>query len=87
MKFAKPVFAAAALALVFGATAASATPSTSDCVKMAGQVSQAIDANGTSANLKAAKAERNAGRYYCLSGVFDKGVAHYQAALDLLGAK
>lgn len=87
MKFTKTVIAAAVLATAFGVTAASAAPNTTECIKMAGQVRQAIEANGSSANLKAAKAEQSAGRYFCLSGVYDKGVAHYQAALDLLGAK
>jgi hypothetical protein len=88
MNIAKVMSAVAVTALAFGATAANAQgANTITCIKMQKQVSAALDANQSSANLKAAKDEQKAGSYFCQSQVYDKGVAHYQAALDLLGAK
>jgi hypothetical protein len=88
MHIAKVMSAVAVAAVAFGATAANAQgPNTGTCIKMQKQVSAALDANQSSANLKAAKDEQSAGAYYCGSRLYDKGVAHYQAALDLLGQK
>jgi len=80
--------AAATLVIAFGATAASAAQvNTSNCIKAAGEVRAAIDANQASPNLKAAKAEQSAGSYFCQSGLFAKGVDHYNQALTLLAQK
>ncbi len=87
MTFVKSTLAVAALSAALTASAASAATSvtTADCVKLSGEVATAIDANQASANLKQAKDERSAGNYYCGSGMFAKGVEHYNQALTLLG--
>jgi|KBSSwiStaDraftv2_1062776.scaffolds.fasta_scaffold4387741_1 hypothetical protein len=88
MKFTKPAIVAAAVGIAFASSAASAARiTTADCVKAASEVASAIDANQQSANLKAAKAEQSAGRYFCQSGMFGKGVEHYNQALSLLNQK
>jgi hypothetical protein len=52
---------------------------------MSRQVSAALEANSDSPNLRAAQIEASNGRTLCSANEFDKGVAHYQKALDLLG--
>ncbi len=88
MTFVKSAAAVAAIALTLGATAASADRvNTGTCIKMASQVAAAIDASQQSTNLKAAKAEQSAGSYFCQSGMYEKGVGHYNQALTLLAQK
>jgi hypothetical protein len=90
MTFTKYTLGAAAVVLALGATAAGAATervTTSDCIKAAGQVRAAIDANQQSANLKEAKQQQTAGSYYCQSGMFAKGVGFYNQALTLLAQK
>jgi hypothetical protein len=90
MSFTKYTLGAAAVVFVLGATAASAVTervTTADCIKAAGQVRAAIEANQQSTNLKAAKQQQTAGSYYCQSGMFAKGVDFYNQALTLLAQK
>jgi len=88
MSFTK--YTLAAVIVAFGATAAGASTerlTTADCIKAAGQVRAAIEANQQSSNLKAAKQQQTAGNYYCHSGMFAKGVDFYNQALTLLAQK
>jgi hypothetical protein len=88
MSFVKTAAVATAMVIALGATAASAAQiNTSTCIKAAGDVRAAIEANQQSTNLKAAKAEQSAGSYFCQSGLFAKGVDHYNQALTLLAQK
>jgi hypothetical protein len=88
MKFATTAAAIAVIGLVSASSAAfAAQANTSTCIKLQGQVAEAISANQESPNLKAAKAEQSAGSYYCQSLVYDKGVEHYQQALTILAQK
>ena len=85
--------AATTLALSLGAAAlcvpASAEPSgnLATCVKLAGQVSQALASNAQSPSYDAAKKEKGYGRDYCASGLYAQGTTHYAQALKLLGAE
>ncbi len=70
------VFAGAASAADMGA-----------CAHMATQVKSAVEANGQSANLADARKEQSLGRDWCSNGLYDRGISHYERALDLLGVK
>ncbi len=70
-----------------GATTAFAMDTTyTDCHEKADQVRTALEANQSSSNYAAAKKESDAGRDYCQQSQYRIGVAHYAAALKLLGA-
>lgn len=56
------------------------------CVKLAGQVSQALASSAQSPSYDAAKKEKGYGRDYCASGLYAQGTTHYAEALKLLGA-
>ncbi len=88
MKFARA--AAAALGLVFAATAAMAADapapaSVKGCIDMSKKVKEALDANQQSPNLNAARSSINLGRDYCTWQMYGKGVNSYARALQLLG--
>lgn len=88
MNFVKSTLAVAAIALAFGATAASAADATlGDCNKMATQVNQALNANESSTSYKDAQKQKQLGSYYCTMASYQKGVDHYNQALTLLGKK
>ncbi|HEX9158888.1 MAG TPA: hypothetical protein VF835_01570 [Rhizomicrobium sp.] len=57
------------------------------CVKLAGQVSQALAGSAQSPSYDAAKKEKGFGRDYCASGLYAQGTTHYAEALKLLGAE
>ena len=84
--------AATTLALSLGATAFSVSASAeesgnlSTCVKLAGQVNQALASNTQSPSYDAAAKEKSYGRDYCATGLYPQGVTHYAQALKLLGA-
>ena len=75
---------AAALSLPAGAEESG---SLSSCVKLAGEVNQALANNTQSANYDAAQKEKGYGREYCGSGLYPQGTTHYAQALKLLGAE
>ena len=85
--------AATTIALFTGAAAlslpaaAETTGNLSSCVKLEGQVNQALANNTQSANYEAAQKEKNYGREYCGTGLYPQGVTHFTAALKLLGAE
>lgn len=85
--------AATTLALSLGAAAFSVSASAEQsgnlatCVKLAGQVSQALASNAQSPSYDAAKKEKGYGRDYCASGLYAQGTTHYAEALKLLGAE
>ena len=74
--------AAAVFAFVPAANADDAT--LSDCTHVARQVSQALDKAQSTDKRTAARNEQKAGHYYCMQAKYDKGVAHYNRALQLL---
>jgi hypothetical protein len=77
----------AASVSVFGAGAyASETPSFSTCLKMARQVSQAIDAHQDSKDIQKAKQQLRAGKGFCANGLYKTGISRYASALKLIGA-
>ena len=85
--------AAAAVALSLGAAAMAAPAAAeesgnlSSCVKLAGEVNQALANNAQSSSYEAAKKEKSYGRDYCATGLYAQGVTHYAQALKLLGAE
>ncbi len=86
MKFATlAAFAAVSAALAFAPAANAASASLSDCVHMAKQVTEAIDAAQPGSSVDQARQQANAGRSYCASSMYAQGVAHYSKALQLLG--
>ncbi len=72
--------------LVLSPSVATAEAGSSDCSHLARQVAAALDANTGSPNYRAAQTEAGNGRTLCSANQYDMGVAHYQKALDLLGA-
>ncbi len=88
MRFHTSIMAIAfASGAVFASSAALAQEpeNTVGCLHLSKQVSQALDSNQQSPNLRAAQDEQSAGREYCNSGVYRLGVAHYEKALSYLG--
>jgi hypothetical protein len=81
------VAAAAAVCLGLGISASSAqqVASLSTCVSLADQVKTALDGNANSANFETARKEGTYGLEYCNSGLYARGVQHYNHALQLLG--
>ena len=83
---------ATTVALLTGAAAlsfpadAEETGNLSSCVKLAGEVNQALASNSQSASYEAAAKEKSYGRDYCSTGLYAQGVTHYAQALKLLGA-
>jgi hypothetical protein len=59
----------------------------SACVKLAGEVNQALANSTESSSHDAAAKEKIAGRDYCATGLYAQGVTHYAQALKLLGAE
>ena len=88
-----PTIAATTLALSLGAAVLSVPASAEQsgnlatCVKLAGQVGQALASNAQSRSYDAAKKEKGYGRDYCASGLYAQGTTHYAEALKLLGAE
>ncbi|GAA0550537.1 hypothetical protein FHS83_001256 [Rhizomicrobium palustre] len=56
----------------------------SDCVSMQKQVSTALENAVSNPNAESARQEAQNGRSFCTSRLYDKGVAHYAKALELL---
>ena len=63
------------------------TGNLSACVKLAGEVNQALATNTRSAGYQAAAKEKDYGRDYCSTGLYGQGVTHYAQALKLLGSE
>jgi hypothetical protein len=74
---------AAAFAFAPAANAGDAT--LRDCTHVARQVSQALETAEPGNTKEAALTEQRAGHFFCMSAKYDKGVAHYNQALQLLG--
>ncbi|HTQ13003.1 MAG TPA: hypothetical protein VMH86_03935 [Rhizomicrobium sp.] len=77
-------------ALAFAASGASAETFAANlggCTHAAEAVRDAMSANASSANMAEAQKEQGYGRQFCNNQLYDRGVAHYQRALDLLGGK
>jgi hypothetical protein len=72
--------------LAFGASAATVAANMGTCTPFADQVKTALDSNAQSANLQDAQKEAGLGRDFCNNSLYARGIAHYQHALDLLGA-
>ena len=85
--------AATSFALSLGAAAlslpasAEETGNLSTCMKLAGEVNQALASNMQSPGYDAATKEKSYGRDYCATGLYPQGVTHYAEALKLLGAE
>ena len=77
----------AALALVGSIFVPPSVPAIGTVAAMATQVKSAVEANGQSANLADARKEQSLGRDWCSNGLYDRGISHYERALDLLGVK
>jgi hypothetical protein len=75
--------------VILSAGAASAFEGIADqsgCVQLAQQVNAALASNPQSANYADAQKEKNMGRDFCTNSMYGRGMAHYQQALNLLGA-
>ena len=82
----KAVFAAAAFTgLMFIPAAYAADANVSACVHMAKQVATAVDAAQPGKAKDDARAQEHFGRDFSAVSMYDKGVAHYAKALELLG--
>jgi len=82
----KAVFAAAAFTgLMFVSAAYAADANLGDCIHMAKQVSTAVDTAQPGKAKDDARAQHHFGRDFCAFSMYDKGVAHYTKALELLG--
>lgn len=79
------ILATTVLAVCALSSSAFAEAESSDCSRLSRQVAAALDANSDSPNIRAAQIEAGNGRTLCSANEYDKGVAHYQKALDLLG--
>ena len=90
MTFAKSFSAAAALALMLGATGALAQTtepaSTVGCLHLAKKVSAALDANQASPNFSTARDQARGAQGFCAHGLYKIGVDGYSKALEMLGA-
>jgi hypothetical protein len=81
--------AALSSGLVLGVSAANAETVAANmggCTHLAKEVRDAVDGNASSANLAEAQQEQGYGRDFCNNQLYDKGIMHYQHALELLGA-
>jgi len=76
----------AGVALAVSGVSAAEPANTLGCLHMSKQVSSALDANQQSANFQTAKSELDAGKQFCMSGLYTEGMARYAHALQLLGA-
>ena len=75
--------AAACAGLLFASTANAA--GISNCVHLSKQVAAAIDSAQAGKAKDDAAAQQLIGRQYCAISMYDRGVAHYSKALELLG--
>ncbi len=86
MKWTAAMIIGSGLALAsFAADAQDANSAT--CIQKSEQVKTALNENQNSSNYEAAVAERRYGDEWCGGGLFQRGIAHYDQALSLLGAK
>ena len=91
MNFSRIAVAATALCLTLGMTGtlaaeASAPASFLGCITMSKQAKEALDANQQSPNADAARTAITFGHDYCSNQMYQKGVASYAKALQLLKA-
>ena len=84
MKFVTRAAIAAVCAAFVLAPAANAS-GLNDCIQLSKQVAQALDAAQPGQPADAAKAQANAARSFCASGMYAQGIARYTKALQLLG--
>ena len=76
--------AAVCATLVFAPIANAADARVGDCIHMAKQVREALDAAQPGAKTDTARMEQQAGASFCSYSLYEKGVAHYAKALELL---
>lgn len=82
----KAAFTAAAFTgLMFATAAYAADARVGDCIQMAKQVATAIDTAQPGKVKDDARTQQHFGRDFCAVSMYDKGVAHYAKALELLG--
>ena len=87
MRFGKKtaVVAAAFAGLMLSSTAYAADANIGDCARMSKQVATAIDAAQPGKTTDDARVEQRTGNDFCTYSMYEKGVAHYTKALQLLG--
>ena len=81
----KAALAAAFTGLMFASAAYAGDARLSDCVHMSKQVATAVDAAQPGKAKDDARLLQRAGREFCAVSMYEKGVAHYAKALELLG--
>ena len=84
MKFITRAAVAAVCAAFVLAPAASAS-GLNDCIHMGKQVTAALESAQPGQSTDAARAQANAARMFCGTGMYAEGVARYSKALQLLG--
>lgn len=84
MKFVKQAMLASVCAAFILAPAASAS-GLNDCVMMGKKAVEALNAAQPGTTTDQAKVEVQAGKSYCASSMYAKGIARYSKALELLG--
>jgi len=77
--------AVAAATLAFSPIANAADANLAACVRLAHQVSDALNTAQPSPAKDSARADANAARAYCAIAMYTQGVARYSHALQLLG--
>lgn len=91
MRFTKTALSATALVAMLAtsgayAATAAAPANVAGCLTMSKKVSAALDANQTSPNYDAAKAQARGAQGFCAHGMYQQGVNSYAAVLESLGA-
>jgi hypothetical protein len=72
-------------AIAFAPAASAANANLTSCIKMAKEVSAALESAQPGDSTDAARGQATAGRNSCASQMYAQGVAHYSKALQLLG--
>ena len=79
------IAAAAFTGLMFASAAYAADANLGDCIHMSKQVASAVEAAQPGQAKDDARAQERFGHQYCAVSLYEKGVAHYTKALELLG--
>jgi hypothetical protein len=85
MNFVKRIAPIAAVCATLAFVPAANAAGLSDCVHMAKQVTQALNEAQPGQATDTARVHAAAGRTFCMSSMYAKGVARYAQALQLLG--
>ncbi|MEI9996250.1 MAG: hypothetical protein WDM91_16760 [Rhizomicrobium sp.] len=89
MSFVKSAVSVAALSLMLGVSASAQSDepaSVIGCLHMQKKVNAALDANPSSPNASAARAQAQGAQGYCTHGLYKTGLTSYAKALEMLAS-